>query len=155
MTICPDQETHSGPPRRPPRHIPKVLAVTTAALGISAFGALSPMAPAAFAAHPSSAASPVVPASPAPAGVLKAPAAASRHVIIAGFKFSPASLTVRVGTTVTWTNNDSVAHNVRGGPLHSPTLNHGASYSHTFTRAGTYHYVCTIHPGMHGTVIAK
>jgi amicyanin len=155
MTLCSDQETHSEPSWRPPRHIPKVLVATTTALGISAFGVLSPMAPAAFAAHSSSAASPVVPASSAPAGVLKATAAASRHVTIAGFKFSPASLTVRAGTRVTWTNTDSAAHNVSGGPLHSPKLNHGASYSHTFTRAGTYHYVCTYHPWMHGTVIVK
>jgi amicyanin len=155
MTLCPDQETHSEPSRRPPRYIPKVLVATTAALGIPALGALSPMAPAAFAAYSNSAASSVVPASPAPAGVLKAPAAASQHVTIAGFKFSPATLTVRVGTTVTWTNSDSAAHNVSGGPLHSPALNHGASYRHTFTKAGTYHYVCTFHPWMKGTVIVK
>lgn len=155
MRLCPDQETHSEPPRRPPRHIPKVLVATTTALGISALGAPGPVALAASAAHPSSAASSVVPASSASAGVLKAPAAASRHVTIAGFAFSPASLTVRVGTTVTWTNTDSAAHNVRGGPLHSPKLNHGASYSYTFTKAGTYHYVCTFHPWMKGAVIVK
>jgi plastocyanin len=69
--------------------------------------------------------------------------------------FSPKGLTVKAGTTVKWTNDDSVAHNVSGGPLHSPTFNPGGSYQFTFKKAGTFNYVCTIHPGMTGTVIVQ
>lgn len=108
------------------------------------------MGAAALAAHPNTAAA--VATSP------QAPAATSQKVTIAGLKFSPANLTVRAGTTVTWTNTDPVAHNVTSsgsGPLHSPTLNKGASYSYTFTKAGTYRYVCTFHNWMHGTVTVK
>jgi plastocyanin len=86
-----------------------------------------------------------------------APAPVSGHsVAIKNFAFSPASLTVSVGTTVTWTNQDGDAHTVTsqgtGGPLASPSLTTGARYSYTFTKAGTYAYLCTIHPFMTATV---
>lgn len=73
---------------------------------------------------------------------------------IKNFAFSPANLTVRVGTTVTWTNRDSDAHTVvsSNGPLHSPTLDTGDTYRYTFTKAGTYSYLCSIHPFMLATV---
>jgi plastocyanin len=77
-------------------------------------------------------------------------------VSISGFAFSPASLTVKAGTTVTWTNKDSDAHTVTsqgtGGPLGSVALSTGQSYSFTFTKPGTYAYLCTIHPFMTATV---
>jgi plastocyanin len=75
-------------------------------------------------------------------------------VAIANFAFSPATLTVTAGTTVTWTNRDTDAHTVTtpSGPLHSPAMPTGATFSYTFTRAGTYHYLCTIHPFMTATV---
>lgn len=87
-----------------------------------------------------------------------APAApvAGNAVSIMGFAFSPASLTVKAGTTVTWTNKDSDAHTVTsqgsGGPLASAALSTGQSYSFTFTKPGTYSYLCTIHPFMTATV---
>ncbi|MFD0632144.1 cupredoxin family copper-binding protein [Catenulispora yoronensis] len=75
---------------------------------------------------------------------------------IAGFAFAPAALTVKVGTTVTWTNKDSDAHTVTsqgsGGPLQSKALADGESFSYTFTTPGTYAYLCTIHPFMTATV---
>ncbi|MFI9723113.1 cupredoxin family copper-binding protein [Streptomyces sp. NPDC052396] len=83
-----------------------------------------------------------------------APAAANR-VTIAGFAFSPSTLTVSKGTTVTWTNNDSAPHTVTGSGLNSPTLSRGATYSFKFNSTGTFSYICTIHPSMHGTVVVK
>ncbi|WP_308259404.1 cupredoxin family copper-binding protein [Pseudonocardia sp. H11422] len=73
-------------------------------------------------------------------------------VSIANFAFSPAAVQVKAGTTVTWTNNDSAPHDVRGGPLRSPTLNRGAGWSYTFTTPGSYRYICSIHPSMTGAV---
>lgn len=77
-------------------------------------------------------------------------------VAVKNFAFSPASLTVKVGTTVTWTNQDTDAHTVtsqnNAGPLASQALSTGQTYSYTFTKAGTYSYLCTIHPFMTATV---
>lgn len=81
---------------------------------------------------------------------------AGNAVAITGFAFSPGALTVKVGTTVTWTNKDSDAHTVTsqgsGGPLQSKALATGETYSYTFTTAGTFSYLCTIHPFMTATV---
>ncbi len=84
-------------------------------------------------------------------------AQSTNKVTIANFAFSPASITVRAGTTVTWTNNDSTAHTVtendgQSGPA-SGDINPGRSYSFTFTKSGTYHYHCAIHSSMTGTVL--
>jgi plastocyanin len=85
----------------------------------------------------------------------KAPVTADA-VAIKNFAFSPATLKVTVGTTVTWTNQDTDAHTVTsagtGGPLHSAALATHAAYSYTFTKPGTYAYLCTIHPFMTATV---
>ncbi|MFE0186784.1 cupredoxin family copper-binding protein [Streptomyces sp. NPDC059008] len=97
---------------------------------------------------PASLAAPAAPIAQAPAN----------HVMIADFAFSPATLTVDKGTTVTWTNEDSAPHTVTSdgsGPLNSPTLDTGGSYTFTFNSAGTYNYYCDIHPSMQGTVIVK
>lgn len=81
---------------------------------------------------------------------------AGNAVTIKGFAFAPAALTVKVGTAVTWTNQDSDAHTVtsqdNGGPLTSAALSTGQTYSYTFTKPGTYAYLCTIHPFMTATV---
>ncbi|MEU9452933.1 cupredoxin family copper-binding protein [Streptomyces sp. NPDC048277] len=77
-------------------------------------------------------------------------------VAIKNFAFSPAALKVPVGTTVTWTNEDTDAHTVTssgpGGPLSSPALATHATYRYTFTKPGTYAYLCTVHPFMTATV---
>jgi plastocyanin len=82
--------------------------------------------------------------------------AAGNAVAIRNFAFSPASLTVKVGTKVTWTNQDSDAHTVTSDgsarSLNSRALNTGETFSFTFTKAGTYKYLCTIHPFMTATV---
>jgi plastocyanin len=82
-------------------------------------------------------------------------AVAANAVAIKNFAFAPAAVTVRVGTTVTWTNTDEEPHTVSAtsGPFHSGTLNTGGTYRYTFTKPGQYRYLCTIHPFMHGTVV--
>jgi plastocyanin len=82
---------------------------------------------------------------------------ATKSVTIQNFAFGPASVTVKVGSTVTWTNGDHDAHTVTsqdsGGPLQSATINNGETYQHTFTKPGRYAYRCSIHPFMTGTVV--
>ena len=78
-----------------------------------------------------------------------------RRLVIKNFAFSPATVTVNAGSTVVWTNDDSIQHDItfNGGGIASSVLNHNDTFSHTFPTAGTYHYICSIHPFMHGTVI--
>jgi amicyanin len=81
------------------------------------------------------------------------------QVKIANFAFTPASIKIKVGTKVTWTNTDSVKHNIAmdngtDGPS-SPMLGKGDTYSYTFTKAGTFSYHCTPHPYMKGTVVVS
>jgi plastocyanin len=81
---------------------------------------------------------------------------ATNAVAIQNFAFSPSAITIKKGTQVTWTNKDSVTHTVtetdgQTGP-NSSSVNSGSSYSFTFNTAGTYHYHCSIHPDMTGTV---
>lgn len=71
--------------------------------------------------------------------------------------FSPPRLTVKVGTTVTWRMLGNQEHDVWSldGTFHSPTMGPGATYSHTFTKAGTFKYICLPHngDGMYGEII--
>jgi plastocyanin len=76
-------------------------------------------------------------------------------VSIQNMSFSPSALTVKTGTKVTWTNNDSVAHTVTsdsGGLLNSSVLAPGESFSFIFTATDSVAYHCSIHPFMKGTV---
>jgi plastocyanin len=74
---------------------------------------------------------------------------------INGFAFVPATLTVTAGSTVTWTNQDEDPHTVvdGGGAFRSQVLGSGGAYSFTFPAAGTFDYVCSIHPFMRGMVV--
>jgi amicyanin len=76
-------------------------------------------------------------------------------VTIKDFKFNPATLTVPVGTTVSWTNQDEEPHSVvaKDGSFHSPGLDTNGTYSFTFANPGTYDYVCGIHPFMTASVV--
>jgi plastocyanin len=78
-------------------------------------------------------------------------------VDIKNFAFVPAEIRVPVGTVVTWTNSDVVAHTATepGGAFNSGNLNPGQSFSFTFDTAGTYAYICNYHPFMKGTVIVE
>lgn len=82
-------------------------------------------------------------------------AAASTGVTIKNFAFAPASSSIHVGDTITWTNQDVTAHTATAsdGSFDTGTINKGKSGSHTFTKAGTFAYICSIHPSMHGTVV--
>lgn len=75
-------------------------------------------------------------------------------VAIADFHFTPPTTTVHVGDTITWTNDGPSSHTAtaKDGSFSTGTLSKGQSASHTFTKPGTYAYICTIHPFMHGTI---
>jgi plastocyanin len=105
------------------------------------------------------------PASPtsAPAGATNAPAGTAgvpvtgnqTKIDISHFAFAPATVTVKAGETVQWTNDDSVAHTVVAddNSWQSSNMAKGESFSHTFDTAGTFTYHCSIHPTMKATVI--
>jgi plastocyanin len=81
---------------------------------------------------------------------------ASNKVSIANFNYSPDIITVKKGTMVTWTNNDSSAHTVsadKDNTFESGTLDKGKTFSFKFNEAGTFAYHCTFHPSMHGKVV--
>ena len=82
-------------------------------------------------------------------------AADDTSVTIADFQFTPATITIHVGDTVTWTNHGPSAHTAtaNNGSFNTGVLQKGHSASHTFTTAGTFTYICQIHPFMHGTVV--
>jgi plastocyanin len=74
-------------------------------------------------------------------------------VTIDNFTFAPAELTVKVGTTVTWTNHDDIPHTiVSAGKFRSKALDTDNSFSFTFTAAGDYKYFCSLHPHMTGMI---
>jgi plastocyanin len=80
------------------------------------------------------------------------------EVSMEGIAFEPAEVTVAVGDTVTWTNNDSVAHDVTADSFSSGEpggMAGGDTFEHTFEEAGSFDYVCTVHPGMDGTVVVE
>jgi amicyanin len=80
------------------------------------------------------------------------------QVKIDNFSFGPVTLTVPVGATVTWTNQDDVPHNVvstDGKGIKSPVLDTDQKFTHTFAQAGSYAYYCSIHPKMTGKVIVQ
>ena len=81
------------------------------------------------------------------------PATAPSTVSIAGFAYKPATLKTTVGTTVTWRNDDAAPHTVTGKGLSSPQLGKGATFRQRFARAGTFAYLCAIHPSMRGKVV--
>jgi len=109
------------------------------------------MAPAMPASAPSTSAAPPPPGAP-PDSTKPAPAAQAQ-VGILNFAFTPATIDIKAGQAVRWTNEDAVAHTVDFSGHISNVLNRGDSYTQTFTTPGTYHYICSIHPFMHGTVV--
>jgi amicyanin len=82
-----------------------------------------------------------------------------KHTVkIDNFNFNPATLTVPVGTKVTWINRDDVPHMVvaeNGKDIKSPVLDTDQKFSYAFTKAGTYRYYCSMHPRMTGKVIVR
>ncbi len=94
---------------------------------------------------------------PEPSGNAPAPsgeAVRAAKVEIVDFAYDPDPVTVQVGGKVTWLNQDSASHTATAedGSFDTGTLDQGKLKSETFKQAGTYAYVCEIHPTMHGTV---
>lgn len=83
-----------------------------------------------------------------------APLSGITAISISNFAFSPNQVTVKKGTTVTWTNADVPTHTVTSdvGSFDSGALKTGGSFSQTFKSAGMFRYHCSFHPSMHGTV---
>ena len=84
--------------------------------------------------------------------------ATKTEVTIDNFSFSPNTLTLSVGATVTWINHDNVPHVVSSAGNQfkkSTVLKTGQTFSHTFMATGTYSYFCSIHPRMTGKIIVK
>ncbi len=84
--------------------------------------------------------------------------ASQLNLKIQNFAFSPSTITINKGDTITWTNADSAPHTVTsdsGSELNSGTINNGGVYSHTFNTAGTYKYHCAFHTSMKATVIVQ
>jgi len=86
-----------------------------------------------------------------------APAAAGAAVSIDNFTFKAQVVTVKPGTTVTWTNGDDIPHTVvaKDGLFKSKVLDTGDRFSFTFVKAGQFGYFCSLHPHMTGTIVVK
>jgi plastocyanin len=96
-------------------------------------------------------------ASGATAAPAAAPTPSEAAVTIDNFSFTPATITVPVGTTVRWTNHDDIPHTVVSDDktFKSKALDTDEQFTYTFTKAGTYNYFCSIHPKMTGVVVVK
>jgi plastocyanin len=85
-----------------------------------------------------------------------APVATTEVSMAKSYRFDPKTIEINAGQTVTWTNNDNFTHTVKVDGQDDHKVGRGDSVSIKFDKAGTYHYVCTLHShDMHGTVIAK
>jgi len=76
-------------------------------------------------------------------------------ISIINFTFDPVTLSIKKGTTVTWTNNDLVSHQIKSDSFNSDVLTKGKTFSFTFNDIGTYNYSCAIHPSMSGQIIVE
>lgn len=94
-------------------------------------------------------------------GGAKAPAGGKgKEVVMKDIQFAPGNVTVKTGETVTWKNDDSVGHDVHAedGSFASGDpggIQPGTEFKHEFDKAGTFKYVCEVHPGMEGEVVVK
>ena len=84
-----------------------------------------------------------------------APSATPVLVVIKDFAFSPSTVSIPVGGSITWKNLDQAAHTATDAKasFDSGNLDTGKTYTYTFTKAGTYKIICTYHPSMHGTIV--
>jgi amicyanin len=85
-------------------------------------------------------------------------AAPAGAVSIDNFTFNPPNLTVKAGTTITWTNKDDIPHGIASSNnafARSPALDTDQSYAFKFTTPGSYQYFCYVHPHMVGTIVVE
>lgn len=92
-----------------------------------------------------------------PAAAQNNPSQNQVSISIQNYAFSPASINISAGTTVTWTNLDSVPHSATAddSSFDTSTFGNGAQKSITFSKPGTYTYHCTVHPMMKGVIIVS
>lgn len=132
--------------------IRQLCAVFVALLAVTACGATQP---------PSTGESPRASAAASPTASSQAASAAASPtaavVDVRNFSYEPRTITVAVGTTVTWRFHDQPRHDVATADrsIRSELLTAGQEYSHTFTTPGTYDYLCTVHQYMTGTVVVR
>jgi plastocyanin len=90
-----------------------------------------------------------------PVARARAREAADPTVTVSDYKFGPSAITIHAGETITWANAGPTGHSAtaRDHSFDTGVLPKGHSASHTFSKAGTYAYICSIHPFMHGTVV--
>jgi plastocyanin len=83
--------------------------------------------------------------------------AAATDIVIDNFTFAPTPLKVKVGTSVTWVNHDDIPHSIVCPDLKvkSHPLDTDDSFAYKFEQAGTYEYICWLHPHMHGQVVVE
>jgi plastocyanin len=91
------------------------------------------------------------------AAAVSAAAPHAARVAIHDFAYGPPTMTVPVGSTVTWTNRDEEVHTVTaaGGAFGSAGLDRNETFSRTFTARGTYDYFCALHPQMKGRIVVR
>jgi plastocyanin len=136
LTACSASKDPVGQPN------PTFSTDVTATPGMQGMGPMNGMGSMPMTPSPTDGAAPTIAATPV----------AANAVNIDNFAFVPATVTVKVGSTVTWTNKDEDPHTVvaDGGAFRSEAR---GTYSFTFPTAGTFDYVCSIHPFMRGNVV--
>jgi plastocyanin len=133
-----------------------LLAITIILVGVCGCTQTTPpvQPPATVTAPPQTTELPTVSTTPT---LLKTPSVSDNTIRIKNFAFEPANITVKVGSTVRWVNQDSVPHRIQFADMNfsSFLLAASQSASQKFDQPGIYNYICSIHTDMHGTVIVE
>lgn len=79
----------------------------------------------------------------------------ANSITIQNFAFNPDTLTIKQGTQVTWTNQDSTTHKIKSDTFNSGDLNKGDTFEFTFNTKGSFNYSCSIHPSMTGKIVVE
>lgn len=93
---------------------------------------------------------------PATGGPTQAPTQVEANTItIQNFAFNPGTLTIKQGTKVTWTNQDSAIHRIKSETFNSQDLSQRDKFEFTFKDKGSFDYICGIHPSMQGKIVVE
>lgn len=79
----------------------------------------------------------------------------TNSVIIKDYAFNPANIRIKKGDTVTWKNEDIIAHKIKSDTFGSNDMVNGTTYQYKFENTGTFNYICSIHPSMKGMIIVE